>query len=87
LAVGIGYVVTNLIQVVQGYMLSRSNPYDRSVVHAAVAAIASLAVGAVALWATRALGPWPSRVLAAVVICVLLWQLGWRSRSRARAAT
>jgi O-antigen/teichoic acid export membrane protein len=85
-AVGIGYVVTNLIQVAQGGWLSGINPYNRNVVVVAIAAVLSLLAGALTLWLTSDLAYWYSRTLAAAVFGIVLFLSARRSGSRMREA-
>lgn len=72
-AVGTGYLLTNVIQVWQAWMLSRINPYNRDVTLVAIAATLALAAGGVALWLVRDLPYWYGRGLAAVVFGAVLY--------------
>jgi len=72
-AVGTGYITTNLIQVAQGNGLSGINPYNRSTVEAAIAAVSALAVGSLVLWLGHShLNYWVSRSLAVLSFLAVL---------------
>lgn len=73
IAVGTGYLATNLIQVAQGTQLSGINPYNRSTVDAAAAATIALVAGALSLWLGHAyLEAWTARIIAVLVFIAVL---------------
>jgi len=70
IAVGTGYLVTNLIQVAQGSQLSGINPYNRSTVHAAAAALPALIAGSLSLWLGHAYFDASTARIASVLVFI-----------------
>jgi O-antigen/teichoic acid export membrane protein len=86
-SVGAAYLVANLMQVAQAFMLSRTNPYDRNVTRVAFACCASLTSGALALWLTLDFGYAPSHAAAALTFGGVLFALALRAGGPVRATT
>jgi O-antigen/teichoic acid export membrane protein len=72
IALGLTYLITNLIQVAQAHSLSGINPYDKSVARAAVASTSALAAGGLALYLTLGLPRIASQLISAACFALVL---------------
>lgn len=72
IGLGLTYLITNLIQVVQAHRLSGVNPYDRSVTRAAIASTSALAAGGLALYLTLGMPRFASQLISAACFALVL---------------
>jgi O-antigen/teichoic acid export membrane protein len=72
IALGLTYLITNLIQVAQAHFLAGINPYNATVARAAVAALCALAAGGLALWLTADLARITGQLIAAACFGLVL---------------